>query len=41
MPFQLRPYFPPVFSTPALENAPDAVFRPAPRDAWRRRISTP
>ena len=32
MPFQLRPYFPPVFSTPALENAPDAVFRPAPRD---------
>ena len=32
MPFQLRPYFPPVFSTPALENAPDAVFHPAPRD---------
>lgn len=32
MPFQLRPYSPPVFSTPALENAPDAVFRPAPRD---------
>ena len=32
MPFQLRPYFPPDFSTPALENAPDAVFRPAPRD---------
>ena len=32
MPFQLRPYFPPVFSTPALTNAPDAVFRPAPRD---------
>ena len=34
MPFQLRPYFPPVFSTPALENAPDAV-------PGRRRISTP
>ena len=32
MPFQLRPYFPPDFSTPALENAPDATFRPAPRD---------
>lgn len=32
MPFKLRPYSPPVFSTPALENAPDAVFRPAPRD---------
>jgi len=25
MPFQLRPYFPPVFSTPALENEPDAL----------------
>ena len=32
MPFQLRPYFPPDFSTPALQGAPDAVLRPAPRD---------
>ena len=32
MSFQLRPYFPPDFSAPALRSAPDAVLRPAPAD---------
>lgn len=32
MAFQLRSYFPPDFSLPALTDAPDAVFLPAPKD---------
>lgn len=32
MSFQLRPYFPPDFSAPALQAAPNAQFLPAPRD---------
>ena len=32
MSFQLRPYFPPDVSVPALQNAPDVQLRPAPRD---------
>lgn len=32
MPFQLRPFFPPDWSVPALAAAPDARFLPCPRD---------
>ena len=32
MSFQLRPYFPPDFSAPALERAPDVTLLPAPAD---------
>ena len=32
MSLQFRTYYPPDFSALGLENAPDAVFLPAPRD---------